>query len=54
MKQLPNEKELIELVELARIAAEKAKVMSNTADAIATKWERRFEAKRVVKKQQET
>ena len=53
MKQLPSEKELIELVEMARIAAEKAKVTFDTADAIATKWERRFEAKRVAKKRQE-
>lgn len=53
MKQLPNEKELSELVEMARIAAEKAKATYETADAIATKWEHRFEAKRAAKKQKE-
>ena len=53
MKQLPAEKELVELVEMARIAAEKARIMYETADAIATKWERRLEAKRAAKQQQE-
>lgn len=37
MKQLPDEKWLAELVEMARIAAQKAIVMYKTADTIATK-----------------
>lgn len=41
MKQLPDEKELVELVEIARIAAHKARVMYETADAIAQKWQRK-------------
>lgn len=52
MKQLPDEKELVELVEMARIAAEKAKIMYETADAIAKKWEGRFQAKRAAKENQ--
>lgn len=54
MKQLPDEKELIELVEMARIAAEKAKLMYEATDAIATKWERRSEAKLVARQGQAT
>lgn len=53
MKQLPDEKELVELVEMSRIAAQKAKVMYETADAIAKKWERKLAAKREGKDKQE-
>ena len=53
MKQLPDEKELVELVEMARIAAQKARVMYETADAIATQWERKLAAKREGKNKQE-
>ena len=42
MKQLPDEKELAELVELARIAAEKARAMSDMATAIAQKYQKRM------------
>lgn len=53
MKQLPDEKELAELVEMARIAAEKAKLTYETVDAIAKKWESRFEARRSAQQKQE-
>ncbi len=45
-QQLLDEKELLKLVEMARIAAQKARVMYETADAIATKWELKLAAKR--------
>jgi hypothetical protein len=41
MKQLRAEKELVEFVEMARIAAEKARIMYETADAIARRLEER-------------
>jgi hypothetical protein len=40
MKRLPDEKELAELVELARTAAEKARGMSELATAIAQKHQK--------------
>lgn len=46
MKQLPDEKELAELVELARIAAEKARAMSDMATVIAQKYQKRMHAVR--------
>lgn len=42
MKQLPDEKELAELVEMARIHAEKAKAMSELATAIAQKYQKQM------------
>lgn len=42
MKHLLDEKELAELVEMARIAAEKAKGMSDLAAAIAQKYQKRM------------
>jgi hypothetical protein len=54
MNQLPNEKELAELVEIARVAAEKARIMYETADNIATKWERRLANKQAEKEKQGT
>lgn len=53
MKQLPEEKELLELVEMARVAAEKARQTSEFVTAIALKWERRLEARRATKEKQE-
>lgn len=54
MKQLPDEKELAELVEMARIHAEKAKAMSEFATAIAQKYQKRMHDIRLAaKKQQE-
>ncbi|MBE9019306.1 hypothetical protein IQ272_24870 [Chroococcidiopsidales cyanobacterium LEGE 13417] len=50
MNQLPNEKELAELVEIARVASEKAKIMYETADNIATKWEKKLAEKQTEKK----
>lgn len=49
MNQLPNEKELAELVEIARVAAEKAKIMYETADKIATKWEQKLANRQIGK-----
>lgn len=39
MKELPNEQELAELVERARIAAEKARKLFDTASVMALKCE---------------
>lgn len=46
MKQLPEEKELLELLEMARVAAEKARQTSELATAIALKWQKRLENRR--------
>jgi hypothetical protein len=46
VKELPDEKTLSELVEMAKIAAEKAKVMSDLATEIEEKWRRRLEYRR--------
>lgn len=40
MKELPDEKTLSELVEMAKITAEKAKAMSDLATEIEEKWRR--------------
>ncbi len=53
MKQLPDEKELAELVEMARIHAEKAKAMSELATAIAQKYQKRMHDIRVAVIQQQ-
>lgn len=42
MKQLPEEKELLELLEMARIAEQKARETSELATAIALKWKQRL------------
>jgi hypothetical protein len=52
MKYLPDKRELTELVEMARIALDKAKAMYKTADNIATKWEKRL-ADRQARKQKQ-
>jgi hypothetical protein len=52
MNQLPDEKELAELVEMARVADEKAKIMYETADTIAKKWERKLADRSTEKEQQ--
>jgi len=46
VKELPDEKTLSELVEMAKIAAEKAKAMSDLATEIEEKWRRRLEYRR--------
>ena len=43
MKQLPEEKELLELLEMAILAEQKAKETSELATAIALKWKQRLE-----------
>jgi hypothetical protein len=53
MKQLPEEKELLELLEMAKIAEHKARETSELATAIALKWKQRFEAKRAAREKQE-
>lgn len=53
MKQLPEDKELLELLEMARIAEQKARETSELATAIAMKWKRRLENRRAAKKKQE-
>lgn len=53
MKQLPDEKELAELVEMARIHAEKAKAMSEFAFSVAQKYQKRMHDIRVAVIQQQ-
>lgn len=53
MKQLPEEKELLELVEMARVAAEKARETSELTTAIALKWQQRLENRRAAKQKLE-
>ena len=42
MKQLPDEKTLLELLQLARDAEQKAKEMSEMGKAFAQKWQYRL------------
>ena len=53
MKQLPEEKELLELLEMARIAEQKARETSELATAIALKWKQRLENRPVAKDKQQ-
>lgn len=52
MKQLPDEKDLAELVEVARVAAEKAKAMSDLATALACKYKNQHDRHLVTRKQE--
>lgn len=47
MKELPDEKTLLELLEMAKIASEKAKAMSDLATEIDEKWRVKLEARRL-------
>jgi len=49
MRQLPEEKELLALLEMARIAEHKARETSELATSIALKWRRRLENKQAAK-----
>ena len=51
--KVPNEKELLEILEIARVAEEKARVMSEMATALAEKCQRWYEAKQVAAQKQE-
>lgn len=51
MQELPDDRKMDELLELARDAYEKAKIMYETATEIAEKWEARYEAKQPEKQQ---
>ncbi|MGL5075310.1 MAG: hypothetical protein ACRDBG_05645 [Waterburya sp.] len=46
MKQLPDEKTLLELLDLARDAEEKAKVLCDLTTEIDEKWRVRLESRR--------
>ncbi|MGK7878265.1 MAG: hypothetical protein AB4426_34675 [Xenococcaceae cyanobacterium] len=48
-QQVPNEKELLEILELARVAEEKARQMAEMATAIAKKYEGWYKAKQAQK-----
>ena len=52
MKELPDEKKLLELLELAEDFERKAREMSEVATEIAYKWQSKAEAKRKAAKQQ--
>lgn len=45
-EQVPNEKELMEILELAKVGEQKLREMSEFATAMAEKWQRRAEARR--------
>jgi hypothetical protein len=51
MKQLPDEKTLLELLDLARDAEDKAKALCDLTTEIDEKWRVRLESRRKVKKQ---
>ncbi|WP_199192206.1 hypothetical protein [Chlorogloea sp. CCALA 695] len=52
MKELPDEKNLLELLELAKHSERKAREMSEVATNIAYKWQKKAEAKRKAARQQ--
>jgi hypothetical protein len=49
MKQLPDEHTLFELLEMAKIAEQKARETSELATEIAYKWQKRLEGRKVAK-----
>jgi hypothetical protein len=51
MKQLPNEKTLLELLELAQDAEQKAKALCDLTVEVDEKWRIRLELKRKVVQQ---
>ena len=52
MKELPDEKKLLELLALAKDFERKAREMSEVATKIAYKWQKKAEAKRQAVKPQ--
>ena len=46
MKQLPDEKTLLELLQLAKDAEQKASEMSDMGEAFAQKWQHRLATKK--------
>ena len=51
MKQLPDEKKLLELLELAKDFEQQAREMSELSTEIAYKWQCRLETRRSLNKQ---
>jgi len=49
MQELPDDRKMDELLELARDAYEKAKIMYETATEIAEEWEAWYQAKEAEK-----
>ncbi len=49
MKELPDEKILLELLELAKAAEEKAKELHQMGEAFAQKWESQLKDKQAMK-----
>ncbi|MCL1470117.1 hypothetical protein [Argonema antarcticum] len=49
----PNEKELMEILELAKVGEQKLREMSKFATAMAEKWQRKAEARRAMAAQKE-
>ena len=52
-EQVPNEKELMEILELAKVGEQKLKEMSEFATAMAEKWQRKAEARRAAAAQKQ-
>ena len=52
MKQLPDEKELLELLEMAKIVEQQARETSVLTTEIAYKWQRRLETRIAAKQKQ--
>lgn len=49
MKQLPDEKTLFELLEMAKITEQKARETCELTTEIAYKWQKRLEGRRAAK-----
>jgi hypothetical protein len=53
MKELPDDKTLLELLELAKGAEQKTKEAGDLIEAFGQKWERRLKGKQVAKQKTE-
>ena len=52
-EQIPNEKELMEILELAKLGEQKLRQMSEFATEMAEKWQRKAEARAAAAQKQE-
>lgn len=52
MKQLPDEKTLLELLQLAKDAEQKAREMSDIGEVFVQKWQHRLATKRAAAQKQ--
>ncbi len=52
-EQVPNEKELMEILELAKLGEQKLREMSEFATEMAEKWQRKAEARKAAAEQKQ-